>query len=134
MAPGRRACPMSYALIKLVHMSSAALSFGLFFLRGVWLLRAPERLRRAWVRVLPHVVDTVLLASALTLAIRSRQYPGVDAWLTAKVAALLVYIALGMVAFRFARTRSGRVLAWLGALAVFGYIVAVARTRGAWPF
>lgn len=125
---------MSYTLIKLTHMSCAALSFGLFFLRGVWLLRAPRRLRQAWVRVLPHVVDTALLLSALALAVRSRQYPGVEAWLTAKVAALLVYIALGSIAFRFGRSKSARMAAWLGALGVFLYIVAVARTRNAWPF
>lgn len=124
---------MSYALIKLVHMSCAALSFGLFFLRGVWMLRAPHRLRLRWVRVLPHVIDTTLLLSALALAILSRQYPGVDAWLTAKVAALLVYIALGLLAFRFGRTRTTRSLAWVSALGVFMYIVAVARTRAVLP-
>jgi uncharacterized membrane protein SirB2 len=125
---------MSYALIKLTHMSCAAVSFGLFFLRGVWMLRAPQRLRRVWVRVLPHIIDTTLLLSAVMLALRSRQYPGVEAWLTAKVVALLLYIALGLVAFRFGRTRPTRTLAWVGALGVFLYIVAVARTRTAWPF
>ena len=125
---------MSYALIKLTHMSCAAVSFGLFFLRGVWMLRAPQRLRRVWVRVLPHIIDTALLLSAVILALRSRQYPGVEAWLTAKVVALLLYIALGLVAFRLGRTRPTRTLAWLGALWVFLYIVAVARTRNAWPF
>ncbi len=124
---------MSYALIKLVHMSCAALSFSLFFLRGVWMLRAPERLQLRWVRIAPHVIDTTLLGSAVTLAVLSRQYPGVENWLTAKVVALLVYIALGMVALRRGRTRGARTVAWLAALAVFGYIVAVARTRSAWP-
>lgn len=124
---------MTYALIKLVHMSCAALSFSLFFLRGVWMLRAPERLGLRWVRIAPHVIDTTLLGSAVTLAVLSRQYPGVENWLTAKVVALLVYIALGMVALRRGRTRGVRTAAWLAALAVFGYIVAVARTRSAWP-
>ncbi|MBI5461192.1 MAG: SirB2 family protein [Gammaproteobacteria bacterium] len=125
---------MSYGWIKVVHMSCAALSFGLFLTRGVWMLRAPQRLRQMWVRVLPHIVDSVLLLSAVVLAVRSRQYPGVDAWLTAKVVALLSYIALGMVAFRFARGRRARATAWVSALLVFGYIVAVARSRNVWPF
>lgn len=124
---------MTYALIKLVHMSCAALSFSLFFLRGAWMLRAPERLQLRWVRVVPHVIDAVLLGSAVTLAVLSRQYPGVENWLSAKVAALLVYIALGMVALKRGRTRGVRTAAWLAALAVFGYIVAVARTRDVWP-
>lgn len=124
---------MTYALIKLVHMSCAALSFSLFFMRGMWMLRAPEILQLRWVRVVPHVIDVVLLGSAVTLAVLSRQYPGVENWLGAKVAALLAYIALGMVALKRGRTRGVRTAAWLAALAVFGYIVAVARTRDAWP-
>lgn len=124
---------MTYALIKFVHMSCAALSFGLFFLRGVWMLRAPDRLRLSWVRIAPHVIDTGLLGSAVTLAVLSRQYPGAESWLSAKVIALLAYIALGMVALKRGRTRGVRAAAWLAALALFGYIVAVARARDAWP-
>lgn len=124
---------MTYAFIKLVHMSSAALSFGLFFLRGVWMLHTPARLQRRWVRIAPHVIDSALLASAVTLALWSRQYPLAQDWLSAKVIALLVYIALGTVALRRGRSRSVRLLAWLGALAVFVYLVAVARTRDVWP-
>lgn len=124
---------MSYALIKATHITCAALSFSLFFLRGVWMLYTPQRLRALWVRVLPHIIDTVLLASAIALAVLSRQYPGELPWLTAKIVALLVYIGLGMVALRRGRTRGIRALAWFAALGVFGYIVAVAYTRNPWP-
>lgn len=124
---------MTYAFIKLVHMSSAGLSFGLFFLRGIWMLHAPARLQRRWVRTTPHVIDSVLLASAVTLALWSRQYPLAQDWLSAKVIALLVYIALGTLALRRGRGPRVRLLAWLGALAVFVYLVAVARTRDVWP-
>ena len=125
---------MSIALVKGVHMGCAVLSFSLFFVRGIWMLTAPQRLRTPWVRVLPHGVDTVLLLSAVTLAFMSHQYPGVDAWLTAKVVALLVYIGLGLVAFRFGRNKRTRGIAWIAALLVFIYIVAVARSRIVWPF
>lgn len=124
---------MSYALIKLVHLSTAAASFGLFFVRGVWMLYAPQRLQERWVRIVPHLIDSLLLGSAIALAVLSRQYPGSDDWLSAKVVALLAYIALGMVALKRGRTRRIRVFAWLAALAIFAYIVAVARTRSTWP-
>jgi uncharacterized membrane protein SirB2 len=81
------------------------------------------------VRVLPHVNDTVLLAAGVWLAFMLREAPGASSWLTAKLAALVVYIALGMLALRPGRTKGLRVAAWLAALAVFGYIVAVAVTR-----
>lgn len=123
---------MIYTLIKLVHVGSVALSFSLFFVRGIWMLRAPQRLQRRWVRIAPHIVDSILLTSALILAVMSRQYPGVENWLTAKVIALLVYIALGMIALKRGRSRRVRTLAWLAALTVFVYIIAVAVTRDPW--
>jgi uncharacterized membrane protein SirB2 len=86
-------------------------------------------LERRWVRVLPHVVDTVLLASAIALVVMLKQYPLVEPWLTAKVAGLVLYIALGMVALRHGTTRRIRTGAWFAAQAVFLYIVAVALTR-----
>jgi uncharacterized membrane protein SirB2 len=91
------------------------------------------RLAARWTRVVPHVVDTVLLASAVALAWRLQQAPFVDGWLTAKVIGVVVYIALGVVALRRGRTKAQRVGAWLAAQAVFWYIVAVALTRQPLP-
>lgn len=86
-------------------------------------------LQRHWVKRLPHVVDSLLLASALGLAGWSHQYPGQLPWLTAKVAALLVYIVLGSVALKYGRSRGIRAAAFAMALVTFGYIVTVAVTR-----
>ncbi|UCE88328.1 MAG: SirB2 family protein [Pseudomonadota bacterium] len=124
---------MTYETIKLVHVSAVAVSFTGFVLRGVWKLSDSPLLAQRWVKVTPHVVDTVLLASAIWLAVLVHQYPGSHAWLTAKVIGLLGYIALGMVAMRFGTSRAQCFAAWLGALLVFGYIVAVALTRDPLP-
>lgn len=124
---------MSYALIKATHITCAALSFSLFFVRGMWMLYSPQRLQRLWVRVLPHVIDTVLLASAIALAVLSRQSPLEQPWLAAKIAALLLYIGLGTLALKRGRTRAVRAGAWIAALCVFGYIVAAAYARSPWP-
>ena len=86
-------------------------------------------LQRRWVKVVPHVVDTLLLTTALILVFWSGQYPFVQAWLTAKVVALIVYIGLGTMALKRGRTKAARVRALLAALGVFAYIVAVALTR-----
>ncbi len=114
-------------------MSCAAISYALFFVRGFWMMRESPLLGARWVRVLPHVVDTVLLASALSMAFMLRQYPFVAGWLTAKVLALCAYIVLGVIALRRGRTRATRIAAWLAAQGVFAYIVAVALTRSAFP-
>ncbi|HMY91216.1 MAG TPA: SirB2 family protein, partial [Nitrosomonas sp.] len=82
-----------------------------------------------WVKILPHVNDTVLLLSAIMLAITIQQNPLENSWLTAKVIGLLTYILLGMVALRFGKTRRTKITAWIMALMVFGYIVLVALTK-----
>lgn len=117
--------------IKLLHVTCVVASYALFFLRGVWMVQGSALLQSRAARIVPHVVDTVLLASAIALAVISRQYPLANGWLTAKVVGLLVYIALGTVALKQGKTRRARIAAWLAAQAVFFYIVAVALTR--WP-
>ena len=125
---------MDYAALKITHVSCAAISYTLFVVRGVWMIRAPSLLQTRAAKIVPHVVDTVLLASAVAMAVMIRQYPMVTPWLTAKVVGLVVYIALGMVALKRGRTKTVRVTAWIAAQAVFAYIVAVAVTRKPLPW
>ena len=122
---------MSYLLLKSIHISAVILSGTLFFTRGLWMLSGSPRLQQTWVKVVPHIIDTVLLASAIALTLRIQQYPFTHDWLTAKVLGLLLYIVLGMIALKRGRSRRVRLLAWLAALAVFLYIVAVAVTHDA---
>lgn len=125
---------MSFLLFKTLHVSCAALSFTLFFLRGIWSFNDAPIMRQRWVEVVPHVVDTLLLANALALAFTIEQYPFVDAWLTAKFFGLILYIMLGSVALTPGRSKTIRISAWLAALAVFIYIVLVATTHNPLPF
>ena len=115
-----------YHLTKFVHELCALASFTLFALRGVWMLRDSPQLSRRWVKILPHGIDTLLLASAIALTLMLHQYPLTHAWLSAKLAGLLVYIGLGLIALRYGKTRSVRAAAWIGALTVFLYIASVA--------
>lgn len=126
--------PVSYLAIKYFHITCAALSGSFFLLRGIWMLRESDMLRQRSVKVLPHVIDTLLLASALVMVFWSGQYPFVQPWLTAKVVALIVYIALGTVALKRGKTKAVRTWALVAALATFGYIVMVALTRQAMMF
>jgi len=120
---------MSYEVLKLIHIASVIVSYALFFLRGVWLMRDSEKLRQRWVKILPHIVDTILLTSAIALAMTIQQNPLDHSWLTAKVAGLLLYIGLGMIAIRFGKTRRTKIMAWIAAQCVFIYIVLVALTK-----
>jgi uncharacterized membrane protein SirB2 len=125
---------MDYLSLKHFHMGCAALSGTLFLLRGKWMLRASPMLQQKWVRIAPHVVDTLLLASAIGLAVWSHQYPGQQPWLTVKLIALLGYIVLGSIALKRGRTKGQRQAALVAALALFFYIAAVAVTKRPIPF
>ena len=125
---------MSFLLIKTIHISCAAASYLLFFLRGIWKLTGSAIMSQRWTRIVPHVVDTLLIVSAIALAVSIRQYPFVDAWLSAKVIALLLYIGLGFVALKYGRSKTVRLSAWIIAQLVFAYIVLVAINHNPWPF
>jgi uncharacterized membrane protein SirB2 len=125
---------MDFSALKTLHVACVVLSYSLFFLRGVWMIRDAPMLGRRWVRVVPHAVDTVLLASAIAMTVLIGQYPFVAGWLTAKVMALVAYIGLGMIALRRGRTRHQRIAAWIAAQAVFLYVVLVALSKNAWPW
>jgi uncharacterized membrane protein SirB2 len=119
-----------YALLKHLHVAAAGVSLALLVLRGAWRFASPERLAARWVRIVPHVVDTVLLVSALLLAWQIGR--GAAPWLAAKLVALVVYVALGTVALKRGRTPGIRAGAFFLALATFGYIVSVAITKSPW--
>ncbi|MEW5888877.1 MAG: SirB2 family protein [Pseudomonadota bacterium] len=125
---------MAYVVLKHIHVLAVVLSFSGFFVRGLWMLADSPMLNRRWVKVAPHVNDSVLLVSALALAALIGQYPFVHGWLTAKVLGLLAYIGLGMFALRRGRSKALRVAFWLAALLIFGYIVSVALSKNPWGF
>jgi uncharacterized membrane protein SirB2 len=119
----------AYLLVKYLHVASVVLSLSGFAVRGVLMLRGSPWLNARFVRIAPHVVDTVLLASAAWLAWFLQQYPLVHGWLTAKVVGLLAYIGFGMVALKRGRTLRTRAVFFVLAIAAAAYVVSVALTR-----
>lgn len=120
---------MDYLALKTIHMTAVALSVSGFFGRGVGALAGARWVRSRLARTLPHVVDSVLLLSAIALAWRLRLDPLTTPWLMAKIIGLLAYIVLGMVALRPGRPWPVRATAWVLALLTFGYIISVAITK-----
>ncbi|MEO7560560.1 MAG: SirB2 family protein [Nitrosospira sp.] len=120
---------MSYVALKMIHVTSVVISYLLFSLRSMWMMRGSAALQQRWVKITPHIVDTVLLTSAIALAVMIDQDPVNNSWLGAKVVGLLLYIGLGMIALRFGKTRKAKISAWIAAQVVFLYIVLVALTK-----
>lgn len=123
-----------YFAIKHIHLTCIALSFVLFLLRGGLALFCPEKLEKRWLKIVPHIIDTALLVSALTLAVMIEQYPFVHHWLTAKVIALVLYIGLGTIAIKRGKTKAIQATALAGALFAFIYIAAVAVSKTPMPW
>jgi uncharacterized membrane protein SirB2 len=120
---------MDYATLKLIHQGAVAISITGFFARGAGALAGAGWARGRVARTLPHIVDTVLLATAVALAWMLRLNPLDHPWLAAKIVGLLAYIGLGMVALKLGRPIALRAAAWGAALLCFAQIVATAITK-----
>ena len=120
---------VDFSWVKYLHVSCVVISISLFVARGTLQLQSKPWRQWRLLRLAPHVVDTVLLSSALWLAWRIGQSPFVDGWLTAKVLALLVYILLGRRALGKNTPQVQRLPFFAAALLSAGYIVGVALTH-----
>ncbi len=120
---------MDYLAVRHLHITCAILSIGLFTVRGSLEMAGVRWRDFRFLRIAPHLVDTVLLSAAIWLAVTSQQYPFVQGWLTAKVLGLLAYICLGWVALKPRFSSGTRWAAFLGALMTVSYIIGVAMTR-----
>ena len=118
-----------YLLLRNLHITCAVVSIALFVLRHVLSLRNINWRKSMALRVMPHIVDSLLLVSAILLTFAIDQYPFVNSWLTVKVIALVAYIVLGMQALKVGRSQSARRVAFLAAVIVFAFMVTVARTH-----
>ena len=118
-----------YFLIKHLHMTTAIISIAFFIVRAWWSVREVALLQQRWVRILPHVNDTLLLVLGVILTITLSMSPHQHPWLAAKLLGLVVYILLGTVAIKRGRTPRSRGLTAVAAIAVFFYVFGTAITK-----
>lgn len=122
-----------YNLIKLVHVSCVLVSITGFVIRGLLMVFESSWLHLKLVRILPHLIDTLLLASAIILVYLSDWLLLHESWLQLKLILLLLYIFLGMMALKLSVSKRAKVVSWLGAICVFSYMALVAMTRSVAP-
>ncbi|MDZ7811181.1 MAG: SirB2 family protein [Arhodomonas sp.] len=97
--------------LKHIHLTTVVvLRIALFLLRGYWMFAGSSMLQRRWVRIAPHVNDTVLLVSALWLAVSVSPCPDRLPRLDHRrdLLALIVYIVLGTIALKRGSTMAAR--------------------------
>lgn len=122
-----------YIALKHIHLTFVVLSLLAFFVRGIWLFMNSGMLGKKWVKILPHIISTILLVSGVVLAVHLSMSPGSQPWLMAKIIGLIVYIGLGVAAFKVPNPTASKLL-WVSALLVFAYILSVAITKSALGF
>lgn len=120
---------MDYSLIKSVHVTTVIMSGLGFAVRFFGASVDADWVHSRLARTLPHINDTLLLISAITLAVLLQVNPLEQPWLLAKILALLVYIGFGMIALKPSQPRNVRLGSGFAAFIVFGYIVSVALSR-----
>jgi len=117
-----------YLALKHIHLTFVVLSLLAFFVRGIWLFTNSRMLSKKWVKILPHIISTILLVSGIVLAVHLGMSPGSQPWLMAKIIGLIAYIGLGVAAFKVPNPNARKLL-WVSALIVFAYIVSVAISK-----
>lgn len=123
-----------YLMAKHIHLTAVVLSVALFTLRFVWAQFDPGFLNKKWVKIVPHIVDTILLVSAIWLCTLISQYPFVSEWVTFKVIGVLAYILMGLLALKWGRTVTMRWVGFVGALAWLALTAKVAISKQALMF
>ena len=116
-------------MFKHIHMTLALLSVALFTLRFIWLLVNSAKLQAKWVKITPHIVDTLLLALGVMMAVQYSINPLEQLWLGEKIIAIFAYIFTGYYTLKLARNKPMRIIGYLGTMGWMMLIVRLAITR-----
>ena len=113
---------MDYMLLKQIHIALAVTTLISFVIRGYWMITDSSLLHHKLVKTIPHVIDTLLLSTAVALMMMAGFYPWILDWVAAKILLLLLYIVLGTIALKRGKTKAQRIAAFIAALICIGLI------------
>ncbi|HGY1165249.1 TPA: invasion regulator SirB2 [Citrobacter braakii] len=123
----------TFSVLLSIHLISIALSVGLLTLRFWWRYTDARLASARWSRIVPPIIDTVLLLSGVALIVKTHILPftGQGTWLTEKLFGVIIYIVLGFIAldYRRARSQQARLIAFPLALVVLYIIIKLATTK-----
>jgi uncharacterized membrane protein SirB2 len=118
-----------YPQIKSVHVAMVVASGLLFALRGAAVLAGARWAMAAPLRYLSYGIDTVLLTAAMMLLTALKLNPFAVPWLSVKLCLLVLYVVLGSLALKRARSQRARAACYAAALGCYGFIYFVARAH-----
>lgn len=121
-----------YLWVKQLHIITAAISITLFVLRFYWKWRDSAVMKTRWVRITPHMNDTVLLVTGVALIFITHFYPFSvqGAWLTEKLVGVIIYIGLGHIALgKRVPSQTVRIVAFVAAILCFFFTASIAVSK-----
>ncbi|RLA01376.1 MAG: regulator SirB [Gammaproteobacteria bacterium] len=118
-----------YLTVKTLHLTLIALSFIIFLSRGIMMMKKTDLYRHRVFRIIPPLIDTLLLASGITLMVILEQYPTTQAWIAVKLGALIVYIILGVIALNRANNYRLQLISFIAAISTIAFMYSVARAH-----
>lgn len=116
-------------MFKHLHMTLAVLSISFFTLRFAWTLMNSDLLQRKWAKIAPHIIDTLLLALGVAMAVKLAINPMEQLWLGEKLIAIIAYIFTGYYTLKLARNKAMQIIGYLGAMGWVMLVMRIAMTK-----
>ncbi len=110
-------------------MTLAVISVSLFTLRFLWTLVNSPKLQAKWVKITPHIIDTLLLIIGVVMAVKLYINPLEQLWFGEKLLAVVAYIFTGYFTLKIARNKTMQFIGYFGALGWILLVVRLAMTR-----
>ena len=115
--------------MKHLHITLAVISISFFTLRFFWIFIASKQLNKKWVKVAPHMVDTLLFAVGIGMVFKLALDPFEQLWLGEKLIAIAAYIFTGYYTLKVARNRAMQIFGYLGTVGWFILVARLAMTK-----
>ena len=120
---------MEFIMLKHLHMTVAVISILLFTFRFALTLVNSNKLSLKWLKIAPHIIDTLLLGLGIALSIKLAINPAEQLWLAEKLLAVFAYIFTGYYTLKLARNRTMQIIGFLGAIGWVMLIVRIAISK-----
>lgn len=120
--------------MKHLHITLVAISVLLFVYRFLLMFISSDKFNQKWLKVLPHIVDTLLLTVGIGLAIKFHFNPMEQMWLAEKIFAIIAYILTGYFTLKVARNNAIKILGFIGSIGWVMIAVHLAMSKQAFFF
>ncbi len=104
---------LSYQAIKSIHLAAVTLTIIGFIIRAFLAINNSSWLKGRVIKILPHIIDTILFGSGLTLLWQAKFYPTTNNWMAIKLILIFLYLICGFYVLKLAKFKYQNWWGWL---------------------